>query len=166
MFYQKWNVFSPVQDKGSPLIQVQCDALQILCNLLYYIYIEVYFCTCSSICTVCTRCIRKQMRLLLYRRPHVCERLDDLILYLALCMTDKSCKDNCFLRICLFALAWLVGSLPPPPLPETTINGVRNFVAGLTRHEKSFDEMKKTTQLAFGDKSLHKSTIYRIISKE
>ena len=45
------------------------------------------------------------------------------------------------------------------------MTGVRDFVAGLARAGKSFDEIKETTDLAFGDKSLHKSTIYRIINK-
>ena len=38
-----------------------------------------------------TQCNQNQMRQLLQRRPGLCERLVDLILYLDLCITNKSC---------------------------------------------------------------------------
>ena len=40
------------------------------------------------------------------------------------------------------------------------MTGVRDFFAGLAEAGKSFDEIKETADLAFGDKSLHESTIY------
>ena len=45
------------------------------------------------------------------------------------------------------------------------MTGVRDFVAGIARAGKSFDEIEETADLTFGDKSLHKSTIYNLINK-
>ena len=56
-------------------------------------------------------------------------------------------------------------SLPPLPPPDSTMTGVRDFVASIARAGKSFGEIKETADLTFGDKSLHKSTIYDLINK-
>ena len=40
---------------------------------------------------------------------------------------------------------------------------VREFVAGLARAGKTFGEIKKTTEAAFGEKALGKTQIYNII---
>ena len=45
------------------------------------------------------------------------------------------------------------------------MTGVRDFVASIARAGKSFGEIKETADLTFGDKSLHKSTIYDLINK-
>ena len=70
-------------------------------------------------------------------------------------MTNNSCEDGFFLQISSLELGGPVHSLPPLPPPATAMTGVRDFVAGLARAGKSFDEIKETTDLAFGDKILH-----------
>ena len=45
------------------------------------------------------------------------------------------------------------------------LTGVKDFVAGLTRAEKSYSEIKSMTECAFGVKSLHKSFTFCFIIK-
>jgi hypothetical protein len=45
------------------------------------------------------------------------------------------------------------------------MTGARDFVAGLARASKGYEEIKKNMDAAFGDKTLHKTVIYAIIKK-
>ena len=102
------------------------------------------------------------MRLSLLRPPRLCERLHDLLLYLAIYMTDKSCEDGVFLRS---SRAFTVNFRYPLQICCITVTRVKDFVAGLTRAEKSYSEIKSMTECAFGVKSLHKSFTFCFIIK-
>ena len=45
------------------------------------------------------------------------------------------------------------------------MSGARDFVAGLARAGKSYVEIKTTVDSAFGDKTLSKASIYKIVKK-
>jgi hypothetical protein len=52
-----------------------------------------------------------------------------------------------------------------PPLPTAAMTKVQDFVVALARAVKGYNEIKNTTDSAFGAKSMSKSVIYKIINK-
>ena len=79
-------------------------------------------------------------------------------------MTNYSCEDGFFLQISSLELGGPVHSLRLLPLPGPTMTDVRVFHRRLARARKRFNKRKETDDRAFGDMSLHKSTINHIIN--
>ena len=79
-------------------------------------------------------------------------------------MTNNSCEDGFFLQISSSELGGPVHGLRLLPLPGPTVTDVRVFHRRLARARKRFNKRKETDDRAFGDMSLHKSTINHIIN--
>ena len=103
-----------------------CFSFSSTLSLFFKMFLSLSF-SCASICLhYCpclfaspTRWYQNQMRQL----PHsgLYERLDDFILYLALCITDKIFKCCFFLRIRWLALSWPEHSRHPLPHPKSLL---------------------------------------------
>ena len=79
-------------------------------------------------------------------------------------MTNNSCEDGFFLQISSLELGGPVHGLRLLPLPGPSMTDVRVFHRRLARARKRFNKRKETDDRAFGDMSLHKSTINHIIN--
>jgi hypothetical protein len=77
----------------------------------------------------------------------------------------KSCEENSQLTISCPRLGPAARHQSALPLTARHMSGGYDFVAGLVRACKGYKEIKERVDAAFGDKTLQKKAIYKIIKK-
>jgi hypothetical protein len=77
----------------------------------------------------------------------------------------RSCEEKIPLTISCSPLGSAAQPQSATPLTSQHMSGAHDFVAGLTRADKGYKEIKETVDAAFGDKTLQKTAIYKIIKK-